>query len=560
MDLKAYIDPLKKWWWLLLVAALVAAISSFLVTRQQPPVYQASTALVIGQSVYDLNPTSNDLWLGQQLASYYADIAQRDQVRNATMETLGLEWLPEYSARPLPNSQIIEIVVRDSSPVRAQAVTNELANQLVMQAPSSTQEQDQERQDFVNQQLTHLEEKIIETQDEIANNQEQLADMNSARQIAESQQEIAALESKLAALQTNYATLLASSGQDADNTLSVIEQASLPTTPVGPNIGMIILLSTAIGFILASGAAYLLEYLDNTLKSSEEITQALQVPIIGMIPDTGRGKYDKVYVVDKPRSPVAESFRTLRTNLEFADVDQPQKTLLVTSAGINVGKTFVSINLASIIAQTGKSVILLDADLRKPSIHSYLGISNSKGLSEVFRSSFDVKLDLNSAFANWEKSDVNVITGGSPPPNPSELLGSKKMDQIIENLRSMADVIIIDGPPLIVADAIILSKKVDGVLVVVRHGYSNEGMAKAAMEQLKRAEASILGIVYNQIPTSVGGYAGMYQYYNKYELSENDKDSILPETMNRKQRFQRWFKKSDKAADKISPFDDIFNE
>jgi len=154
MDLKAYIDPFKKWWWLLLVASLVAAISSFLVTRQQPPVYQASTALVIGRSVYDPNPTSNDLWLGQQLASYYADIAQRDQVRNATMETLGLEWLPEYSARPLPNSQIIEIVVRDSSPVRAQAVTNELANQLVMQAPSSTQEQDQERQDFINHQLT----------------------------------------------------------------------------------------------------------------------------------------------------------------------------------------------------------------------------------------------------------------------------------------------------------------------------------------------------------------------------------------------------------------------
>jgi len=560
MDLKAYIDPLKKWWWLLLIAALVAAISSFMVTRQQPPVYQTSTALVIGQSVYDPNPTANDLWLGQQLANYYADIAQREQVRTATMETLGLDWLPEYSAIPVPNSQILEIIIRDTSPVRAQVVANELANQLVLQAPSNIQEEDQEQRDFINQQLNHLEEKITETQDEIADNQDQLADMNSARQIAETQQEITALESKLTTLQSNYAALLSSSGQDADNTLTVIEQASIPSTPVGPNKGMIILLSTAIGFILASGAAYLLEYLDNTFKSSEEITKALQTPIIGMIPDTGRGNNDKVYVIDNPRSAVAESFRTLRTNLEFADVDRPQKTILVTSSGINVGKTFVSINLACIIAQTGKSVILLDADLRKPNIHSYLGISNSKGLSDVFRGSFNVSLDLNTAFTNWEKSDVNVITGGSPPPNPSELLGSKKMDHIIENLKQMADVIIIDGPPLIVADAMILSKKVDGVLVVVRHSYTNESMAKAAMEQIKRAEARILGIVYNQIPTSGDGYSGWNRYYNKYYLSENGKESISPETEGRMQSFLRWFKKTEKAPDQNSSFDDIFEE
>ncbi|MCK4825095.1 CpsD/CapB family tyrosine-protein kinase, partial [bacterium] len=212
-----------------------------------------------------------------------------------------------------------------------------------------------------------------------------------------------------------------------------------------------------------------------------------------------------------------------------------------------------------IIAQAGKSVILLDADLRKPSIHSYLGISNSKGLSDVFRGSFNVSLDLNTTFANWEKSNVNIITGGSPPPNPSELLGSKKMDQIIENLKKMADVIIIDGPPLLVADAIVLSKKVDGVLVVVRHGYTNEGIAKAAMEQLKRAQARILGVVYNQIPTTRDGYPGMYRYYNKYYISENGKE-ILPETAERKQSFLRWFKKSEKAPDGISPFDDIFKE
>jgi len=546
MDLKAYFDPLKKWWWLLLVASLVASVSSFIVTRQQPPVYQASTALVIGRSAYDPNPTANDLWIGQQLANYYADIAQRDQVQNATMETLGLDWLPEYSVRPLPNSQIIEILVRDTNPLRAQVVTNELANQLILQAPTTTQGQDQDNQAFINEQLTNLQNKITETQDEITNLQNQLADMNSARQIADTQQEIVALESKLTTLQSNYAALLSSSGQDAENSLTVIEQASLPSVPVGPNKGMIILLSTTIGFLLASGAAYLLEYLDNTFKSSKEITEALQVPIIGMIPDSGKGNSDSVFVADNPRSATAESFRSLRTNLEFADVDGNQKVLLVTGAGINIGKTFVSVNLANIIAQTGKSVILMDADLRKPSVHSYLGITNSKGLSDTFLGSFNINLYLNAVIQNLEGNNIKVIPGGRPPPNPTELLGSKKMDQIIETIKQMADVIIIDGPPLLIADAIILSKKVDGVLVVVRHGYTNENMAKAAIEQLKRAEVKILGVVYNQIPTSMDGYPGWQQYYNKYYISENENDSIAPKSDRGIQSLLRLFKNSEK--------------
>jgi len=546
MDLKAYFDPLKKWWWLLLVASLVAAVSSFIVTRQQPPVYQASTALVIGRSAYDPNPTANDLWIGQQLANYYADIAQRDQVQNATMETLGLDWLPEYSVRPLPNSQIIEILVRDTNPLRAQVVANELANQLILQAPTTTQGQDQDNQAFINEQLTNLQNKITETQDEITNLQNQLADMNSARQIADTQQEIVALESKLTTLQSNYAALLSSSGQDAENSLTVIEQASLPSVPVGPNKGMIILLSTTIGFLLASGAAYLLEYLDNTFKSSKEITEALQVPIIGMIPDSGKGNSDSVFVADNPRSATAESFRSLRTNLEFADVDGNQKVLLVTGAGINIGKTFVSVNLANIIAQTGKSVILMDADLRKPSVHSYLGITNSKGLSDTFLGSFNINLYLNAVIQNLEGNNIKVIPGGRPPPNPTELLGSKKMDQIIETIKQMADVIIIDGPPLLIADAIILSKKVDGVLVVVRHGYTNENMAKAAIEQLKRAEVKILGVVYNQIPTSMDGYPGWQQYYNKYYISENENESIAPKSDRGIQSLLRLFKNSEK--------------
>jgi capsular polysaccharide biosynthesis protein len=144
VDLRAYVNPVIKWWWLILAAGIVAALSSTWIVLRQEPVYAARTTLIVGRAVFELNPNSNDLWLNQQLASYYADIANRQQVQSETMAALGISWLPHYTVRPLPNSQIIEIIVNDFSPLRAQAVANELANQLIQQSPGSAQAADNE--------------------------------------------------------------------------------------------------------------------------------------------------------------------------------------------------------------------------------------------------------------------------------------------------------------------------------------------------------------------------------------------------------------------------------
>ena len=520
MDLGSYVKPLIKWWWLLLVASVVAALSSFFVTRQQPPIYQTSTALVIGRSVYDPNPTSNDLWLGQQLANYYADIAYRDQVRNNTMEDLGLSWLPEYTVRPLPNSQIIEIVVRDTSPIRAQAVANELAKQLIMQSPSNPELQDQDRQEFINSQLTNLEEKITETEDELTEIQQQLADMTSARQIADAQREIDALEIKLTTLRTNYSNLLVNTGREADNSLTVLETASLPTYPVGPNKLMIMVLSTGIGFMLASAAAYLLEYLDDTFRSVEDLAGATQNLVIGTIPDTKLWVGNNAYIADQPGSAEAETFRLLRTNIEFIAVEQKLNTILISSANSSDGKTTVAINLAISMAQSGKRVILVDADMRKPNVHEIFGITDTRGLSDLFVN----KVNLEIIITTWEKGEiVGILPAGKSPPNPAELLASSRMDEIISALKERADIVIIDSPPLFISDSIILSKKVDGVIPVVRYGFTRKKSVKASLEQLNRAQANIVGIVLNKMPKKLDDYQAGYRYYNKYYISENGK-------------------------------------
>jgi succinoglycan biosynthesis transport protein ExoP len=543
MELGAYLKPLLKWWWLLLASALIALVSSFFVTMRQPLMYQSRTTMIVGRTVFESNPTSGDLYLNQQLANFYVEIAQGQTVRNATMQALGIDWLPNYIARALPNSQIIEIAVSDTVPERAQVVANALSNTLIQQSPTNTQEQ-QAREGFIESQLNKLEEDIQATQDEINKKEEELGALFSARQIADAQTEIAALETKLTSLQSNYASLLTNSQRGAVNTLTVLESADLPRAPVGPNRGMIILLSGAIALAIAAGAAYLLEYIDDTLKDPEEIHKWLDIPVIGYISTIEKGKYHGDYVAKHPRSAIAESFRALRTDLEFSAVDKPLKTILVTSAGVAAGKTSIAINLAVVIAQGGKKVYLVDADLRKPSVHRSLGLPNRVGLSDAFRREKDIR-DL-AQF--WQEGNLHVITSGPLPPNPSELLSSQKMDQVLQTIERDADVVIIDGPPFLVTDAAILAAKTEGALLVVRYGHTRKDAALNAVKQLQRTGARILGVVLNQIPRSGEEKYGVYRYYAGYYAEREDDTYSIPK--NGRGRLQKLFsKESKKAAD-----------
>jgi polysaccharide biosynthesis transport protein len=520
MELKAYIIPLLRFWWLLCVAAVVAAVSSFLYVRQQPDIYRTRTTMVVGRTVYEQNPGGQDIWLSQQLAGFYADLARRSVVRDATMEALGLNWLPDYSVRPLANSQMMEITVSDTNPLRAQAVANELANQLVKQTPGGLTQEDEEQQQFVNQQMERLRERITETEEEIAQLREQVLDMVSARQIADTQQEIQFLETRLNTFQSNYASLLASSGQGARNTLTVIESAALPTSPINQNRSMVVLLSTAIALVIAAGGAYLLNYMDDTLKGKDEITKLLNLPVLGNFFELIEGENNGLYVVEEPRSPFAEAFRSLRINLDYMNVDKPLKSIMITSAFMDEGKSMIASNLAVVLSQGGKKVILVDADLRKPSIHRKFDIQNGKGLSDLISGNVDFR----EAIYQWS-SKLFIIPAGHVPPTTVELLGSPRMNYLIERMKQIADVVIIDTPALVVPDANILAPKVDGVLYVARYGHTRKAAAKATLEQLNRIGANMVGVILNRVSQKDLLY-GDYYSYNQYSYYYGDKLAI----------------------------------
>lgn len=209
-----------------------------------------------------------------------------------------------------------------------------------------------------------------------------------------------------------------------------------------------------------------------------------------------------------PLSPVAEQFRTVRTNLQFASVDQELKTIVVTSAGPSDGKSFTSANLAIIFAQQGKKVLLVDADLRKPTVHYQFRIDNRRGLSSLLIG----ENNLNEATVNSNIPNLDILSSGPIPPNPSELLGSKKMQHVIEQGKELYDLIIFDTPPVLaVTDAQVLADYADGSLLVVRSKKTDQEAAIKAKESLEPAKAKLLGVVLNDVSLE----KDQYYYYGQ---------------------------------------------
>ncbi|CUS04194.2 conserved protein of unknown function [Candidatus Promineifilum breve] len=312
-------------------------------------------------------------------------------------------------------------------------------------------------------------------------------------------------------LQSNYEAVRLARLQNTPNVVQV-ERAVPPTQPIQAGPLRNIILGAVIGLLLTGTIAFMLEYMDDTLKTPQDVTNVLGLPVVGyVVNESSMDKQEGTpYVSAHPRSPMAETFRTLRTNLEFASVDKSLKTILITSPGAGEGKTTVATNLAAVMAQANKRVILLEGDLRRPRVHKALGMTNQVGLSDVFRGQMDIR-----DVARYSKvKDLAVITSGSLPPNPAELLGSARMVQILARLVESASVVIIDSPPFVVADSTVLAAKVDGVLLVIQPGKTHAEAARTMLAQLDRAGAHVVGVVLNRVSRKTSNYYGYYRYEN----------------------------------------------
>jgi len=335
-------------------------------------------------------------------------------------------------------------------------------------------------------------------------------------------------QNTLALYQQIYANLL--SDYEAvrlsrlENTVNVtsVEPAMPEMDPVRPKPVINTLLGAVIGLIMAAGGVFLIEYMDDTVKNPDEIKKLSSYPVIGYIPTYSQTRLNgnqgtNVYVQENPRSPVADAFRSLRTNIEFSSAAHPTNTIMVTSPEPQVGKSNTAANLAAILAQGGHKVFLVDADLRKPNVHRYFNFSNRVGLSEYFRG--DTKISNTFNYVESTKRLI-AIPSGKLPPNPTELLASDKMSTFLEQLKIAGGYIIIDTAPLMVADPIVLTPKVDGVLLVIEPGKTKLSSLKASIDQLEHAKARIIGIALNNISKQSGYYYESYYHAAYYQTEE----------------------------------------
>jgi non-specific protein-tyrosine kinase len=218
-------------------------------------------------------------------------------------------------------------------------------------------------------------------------------------------------------------------------------------------------------------------------------------------------KLKELITVSEPRSPISEAYRTLRTNLDFASLDQAFKTLVVTSAGMAEGKSTTLANLAVVSAQAGRKVILVDADLRRPTLYQIFGLNNDVGLTTVM---MDEAALASPPLQETSIEGLAVLTSGPLPPNPAELMGSRRMEEIVAMLAGQADQVFFDTPPVVaVTDAAVLATKVDGVLLVIGAGKTRREYARMAVQRLQQINARLVGTVLTNVQMGAG-FAGYY--------------------------------------------------
>lgn len=307
------------------------------------------------------------------------------------------------------------------------------------------------------------------------------------------------------------------SGGGSPIKLSVVTPAVAPVEPASPNTRVNLVIGVLVGLAAGIGVAVLRTAMDTKVRGDADIVRVTDAPILGGIAFDTEAAKAPLLTQAGHQSPRAESFRQIRTNLQFANVNSKSKTMLVTSSLPGEGKSTTATNMAIALAQAGQRVALVDADLRRPMVASYLGLEASAGLTTALVG----KANLEDLLQEWGEDELFVLTSGQIPPNPSELLGSESMSLLVQQLENMFDVVIIDAPPLLpVTDATVLGQKVGGVVLVVGAAKLRTQDLEKSLESLALVNANVLGVVLNLLPIKGPDAYSYYSYESKPPVAE----------------------------------------
>ena len=447
MELADYLRILRNHWIAVTAFVLVAAVAALGWSSLQPKVYQASSSgFVTSGTGGDAGLASLDDTLSKSRAASYVVLAKDRATASLVIDDLGLDSSPEALVGQIDAAQRPDTVIVE---ITARASTP------------------QEAQELADAWVGALAERV--------------------RELERGQ----------------------GSGGQQGMRIEVSQSAQLPTAPVSPNVPRNVLLGAVLGGLLGLAYAVVRSLLDRRIRSAEEVERQTGVAVVGSVPDVGKADGLFVATTTGTVALAAEGVRRLRTNLSYMDVDNPPRAIVVTSPKQGDGKSTVAANLAAAIAHSGQAVTLVDADLRRPSIATALGLDDTVGLTDVLTGRVSLA---DAAQQHPDVAGLTVLTAGRRPPNPSEIVGSQAMRALVKELSSDG-MVIIDAPPLLpVTDAAVLANAADGAFVVVSAGRTLDAELATALSHLRTVNARALGVILNRVSKRTVG-ASNYGHY-----------------------------------------------
>lgn len=532
MEIRRYLALLWRWAWLILASIVVAAAIAFIVSKTSTPIYQAKSTLLIDEGPGGSGNEYSDLLRAQRLALGYLEMMKTRPVLAETISRLELPFTPGELGQRIavsapPETPILIAMVEDTDPERAAMIANTVGEVFIAQLG-------QLRDARYTESILNSEQRLQGLEAEVARLQAAVDEFGPAETI-ERQREFAQLQTKLNEAKISYTdafeslTALQLEMARSGSNVVVIERAEPSPAPVRPRVLTNTLLAAMLGALLATGLVFLLEYLDDTVKTPDQILADSGLSTLGAIAEIKNLEDPGNLIAHaRPRDPISEAYRVLRTNLSFSAVDESLRALLVTSSSPSEGKSTTISNLAVVIAQMGKTVILVDSDLRRPSLHKVFELGNNHGLTTAI---LNPSVPLTHHLQETTVHGLRVMTSGPTPPNPAELLESNRMSHIIDELQNEADMVLFDTPPVLtVTDAAILASQLDGCLLIAEAGKTRRSAFTQATERLHKANSHLFGVVLNRLQMERRGYYYYnYYYYNYY--SSQEEQARQPQTV-----------------------------
>lgn len=524
-DISEYLGVLRRRWFvvvgtMLLVVGVVAAMDF-----SKTPIYQASSQLLLqpkqSESIFSPTPASSDPTRAVQNELKIIDSLA---VRNAVKKAYGSDIA--IAATSGGEDDVIILSATDTNPRRAAKKVNAYAETYQTERLDAIMADLTKSKTVLQQQINDFQAQIDAVNAPLAKLDATLAQTaptdpayaNMVKQRAQLDSEVSAkrsdMEQQLSEYQQRLQVLQLSERLTTTGGVQILNPATVPTSPISPNIGRDLMQAALIGLILGIGLAFLLEQLDDSVRTSGDLERATKpLPILGLIPhdDSWKDKSDpRITVQAAPLSATAEAYRSLRTSLQYLALHHPIGVVQVTSSNANEGKTSTIANLAYAFAEAGMSVAVIGCDLRRPRLHNFFQVDGSIGLTSVLLGAATLEESIQKSPVH---PNIAVLASGPRPPNPSELLSLDRTSDVIQSVLDTHGIVLVDSPPVLpVTDALVLSRCVDATLFVAMEKDTSKRAVKRSIDRLRQVDSPVIGTVLNGVDAE-GVYGSLYEYY-----------------------------------------------